>query len=269
MLLINSHEGALRNDNTALFGGPTNRSALILRQLWAHLQGEEKSSHMLYLLALLVLLLHIWLLTLLKKPDENVTEAKPLPMEVSIVTIAPPKPVVEPPKPAPPPPPPPKVSKPKPVLKKPAPVAPKAPAPEKQEAPDFAPFEPFKPAPPQQSSPSATTNSTSTTPTANTASNNDQPVKAAGAKAGCIQVPKPIYPAIARNRGWEGRGVLLIKVSAQGVIESVAIEKSSGHEILDDAAIEAAKKWQCTPQKRGDTALDSRLVAPFNFNLLK
>lgn len=268
MYLLDGNEGILQNNNTAFYGRSTSNPALILHRFWAALQGEERPSHMLWLLAILVLLLHIWVLTLLKKPEENITEAEPLPMEVSMVTIAAPKPTVTAPKPAPSPPEPPKVIKPKPIVKKPAPVVQKAPAPEKQEAPDFAPFEPFKPVPPQQTSQSTNTSSTSTTPSTNSSEpSNAQTFTEANFKANYSHNPKPDYPAIAKSRGWQGKVLLRVKVSAQGLSDDVTVEKSSGHEILDDSAIEAVKKWRFLPAKRGDTPIASSVIVPIDFKL--
>lgn len=265
MLLINSHEGALRNDNTALYGASRNSPTLIAYRIWAALQGEERPSHMLWLSAILVGLLHIWLLTLLQKPEESLTEAKPLQMEVSMVTISTPKPVVEAAKPLPPPPAPPKINKPKPVIKKPMPMVQKAPPPKVQDAPDFAPFEPFKPALPQQTS-QATNSSSSSVSTASQVS--EAPTfTEANFKANYAHNPKPDYPDIAKSRGWQGKVLLRVKVSAQGFSDEVTVEKSSGREILDDSAIEAVKKWRFIPAKRGDTPVASSVIVPIDFKL--
>ena len=266
MLLINSHEGALRNDNTALFGASRNSLTLIAYRIWAALQGEERPSHMLWLSAILVGLLHIWLLTLLQKPEESLTEAKPLQMEVSMVTISTPKPVVEAPKPLPPPPAPPKISKPKPVIKKSIPVVQKAPSPKVQEAADFAPFEPFKPAPPQQTS-QATSNSSSPSVSTSSQTSEVPTFTEANFKANYAHNPKPDYPDIAKSRGWQGKVLLRVKVSAQGLSDGVTVEKSSGREILDDSAIEAVKKWRFIPAKRGDTPVASSVIVPIDFKL--
>ena len=267
MFLINSHEGALQKDKKALYGGPANSSAPIIRQLWSHLLGEERPIHMFGLSALLVGLLHIWLLTLLQKPEEKLTEAKPLAMEVSMVTISTPKPVLEPPKPLPPPPAPPKVTKPKPVIKKSLPVAQKAPPPKVQEAPDFAPFEPFKPAPPAQQTSPAISSSSSTNVSATSQTSEAPTFTEANYKANYAHNPKPDYPDIAKSRGWQGKVLLRVKVSAQGLSDDVTVEKSSGREILDDSAIEAVKKWRFIPAKRGDTPVASSVIVPIDFKL--
>jgi TonB family protein len=55
--------------------------------------------------------------------------------------------------------------------------------------------------------------------------------------------PLPIYPKNALDQGLEGKVVLAVKVGANGKAESVTITQSSGQELLDQAAVRAAKNW--------------------------
>ena len=48
------------------------------------------------------------------------------------------------------------------------------------------------------------------------------------------------YPSEAITRGLEGEVRLILKLSASGAVDDVAIAASSGHPILDNAAIKAA-----------------------------
>jgi len=60
--------------------------------------------------------------------------------------------------------------------------------------------------------------------------------------------PEPIYPKHALDRGLEGTVTLLVAVSANGAVERVAVASSSGHALLDQAAVRAVQKdWQFTP----------------------
>ncbi|MEE7625754.1 energy transducer TonB, partial [Methylobacter sp. Wu8] len=79
--------------------------------------------------------------------------------------------------------------------------------------------------------------------------------------------PKPKYPRIATSRGWEGTVRLLVRVSAEGDSEEITVQTSSGHDVLDEAAIEAVEKWKFIPAKRGDTAVSSSVIVPINFVL--
>jgi len=230
------------------------------RQLRNALFGEEHPRNMLVLLTVLVALIHAWILTDMMGSNEPVTEAVPLVMEVSMVSIAAPKPETVPPKPEPPPPPPkkqpPKVKKPKPVTK---------PKPVQQKSPDFAPVETVEPPPVQEAETSNTSlNASSSTQTKPVAT---ETFTEANYKANYAHNPKPHYPAVAKRRGWQGKVLLRVKVSAQGLSDAVAVERSSGHEMLDDAAVEAVKNWRFIPAKRGNTPVASSVIVPIAFTL--
>jgi TonB family protein len=79
--------------------------------------------------------------------------------------------------------------------------------------------------------------------------------------------PKPKYPSVARSQGWEGKVVLRVIVSDKGHSEQVTVVQSSGHNVLDDAAIAAVEGWRFVPAKRGDTAIASTVNIPINFKL--
>lgn len=66
-----------------------------------------------------------------------------------------------------------------------------------------------------------------------------------------IENPKPVYPLEARQKGYEGKALLRVEVLTNGRVGKVEVEKSSGYEILDQAAIEAMKRWRFIPAKRG------------------
>lgn len=79
--------------------------------------------------------------------------------------------------------------------------------------------------------------------------------------------PRPDYPAQAKRMGWEGRVVLRVEVLANGNAGAVSVAKSSGHELLDEAALEAVRRWQFVPAKRDGTAVKSSVNVPITFNL--
>lgn len=86
-------------------------------------------------------------------------------------------------------------------------------------------------------------------------------------KAGKYQNPPPQYPALAERNGWEG--VVLVKayVQKEGRAEQVLLEKSSGHEILDKAALRTVKKWRFTPGHLGAMEVGSWVTIPIRFDL--
>ncbi|MCK9609240.1 MAG: energy transducer TonB [Methylomonas sp.] len=226
----------------------------------AELLGEERPIDMLTLLSILVLLLHVWGLLWLMRPVEQLTSAQPLMMEVSMLAVSAPKPAVAPPPPAPPPAAkktPPKKTKPKPVRKPPPPVV--------QEAAEFAPAEPLIEPPPAAQT--TASQSTSTTDSKVTSSANAEQFTEANFRANYAHNPKPDYPSIARSRGWQGKVTLRVAVSAEGRSEAVAVEYSSGHEMLDDSAVAAVRQWQFVPARRGETAVASSVLVPIIFTL--
>ena len=58
-----------------------------------------------------------------------------------------------------------------------------------------------------------------------------------------INYSEPLYPRIAIKRGIEGNLRLKIKVGPEGIPIETSILKSSGSDLLDNAAIEAVKRW--------------------------
>lgn len=50
------------------------------------------------------------------------------------------------------------------------------------------------------------------------------------------------YPEKAKQRNMRGRVIVSLLITLEGEIESIAIKKSSGHAILDDAALSAVKR---------------------------
>ena len=79
--------------------------------------------------------------------------------------------------------------------------------------------------------------------------------------------PAPDYPAMSRRIGEEGRVLMKVLVSADGTAEDVQIEKSSDSERLDNAAIQAVKRWRFIPAKKNNQALSAYVMVPMKFSL--
>jgi protein TonB len=62
--------------------------------------------------------------------------------------------------------------------------------------------------------------------------------------------PPPAYPPLALARGWHGTALLRVWIDAAGAIERVEIERSSGFDILDAAAVSAVERWKARPATR-------------------
>jgi protein TonB len=82
-----------------------------------------------------------------------------------------------------------------------------------------------------------------------------------------IRNTPPIYPETARRAGWEGRVTVRVEVSADGSPISVALEKSSGYGVLDQAALRAVKGWRFQPRTIGGVAMAGTVDVPVNFTL--
>lgn len=79
--------------------------------------------------------------------------------------------------------------------------------------------------------------------------------------------PPPAYPRLARRRALEGTVWLLLEVAADGQPVAVRLEESSGHGILDDAALAAARGWRLAPATRNGAAEAGALRVPVTFRL--
>jgi len=82
-----------------------------------------------------------------------------------------------------------------------------------------------------------------------------------------LRNPRPLYPAASRRLGEEGRVVLRVVVSAEGLPVSVEIKQASGFRRLDEAAMDAVERWRFVPARRGSAAIESSVLVPLQFNL--
>jgi protein TonB len=79
--------------------------------------------------------------------------------------------------------------------------------------------------------------------------------------------PRPEYPRAAREAGWEGTVVLQVLVLPDGRAGSVTLYKTSGHSILDEAALSAVKGWRFFPAMDGNFPIQSAVRLPIRFDL--
>jgi TonB family protein len=77
----------------------------------------------------------------------------------------------------------------------------------------------------------------------------------------------PKYPPEAARAGTTGTVVLVITVNAAGAVESVMVERSSGHRLLDAAAIDAANEWTYGPAIEHGKPARGRVRVPVDFNM--
>ncbi len=79
--------------------------------------------------------------------------------------------------------------------------------------------------------------------------------------------PPPRYPETARRRGQEGQVLLAVQVAGDGTVLDVAVDRSSGHPALDDAARAAVRRWRFQPAGGPGRQQTARLHVPITFRL--
>ena len=90
---------------------------------------------------------------------------------------------------------------------------------------------------------------------------------AANYKSANLVNQPPIYPTSARQQGIEGRVILHVVVTSNGLPKEIAIFESSGASMLDKAAIVAVAEWQFVPATVKSKTVESRLLIPIRFHL--
>lgn len=163
---------------------------------------------------------------------------------------------------APPPPVPPKTEPPKPQFRKqtePKPLPRQLVA----EAPVVAPTDPVVPEPPKRADPASAPIAPPAPKPAPAG-----PVRIATELAlACPDRRAPAYPSVSRRMGETGQVVLRVNLDEDGRVAAVAVEQSSGHLRLDDAAISAVKTWRCNAPTREGKPVRAIALQPFNFVL--
>lgn len=82
-----------------------------------------------------------------------------------------------------------------------------------------------------------------------------------------IHIPKPRYPELARKAGIEGNTVIKALVNIDGSIIEAKVLKSSGNQMLDQAALTAARRAKFTPAKQRDKYVRVWVSIPIKFRL--
>ena len=79
--------------------------------------------------------------------------------------------------------------------------------------------------------------------------------------------PVPPYPRIARRRRYEGTVFLEVLVSTTGRAKSLKVSTSSGHQILDQAALKAVQRWVFEPGTVDGKPSEMWVRVPVRFEL--
>ncbi|OCH49372.1 energy transducer TonB [Aliivibrio fischeri] len=125
-----------------------------------------------------------------------------------------------------------------------------------------------------------------TKPTTKTAKKTEKPVekestaKPVASKSGATEKPQlvqkpsfltrpnaPRYPRIAQRKGIEGTALYEIWLNENGKQIKQELITSSGAQVLDEAALNAIRDWQFSPQMINGQAIAHRVQIPVRFSL--
>lgn len=78
----------------------------------------------------------------------------------------------------------------------------------------------------------------------------------------------PPYPRRAQEEGYEGTTIVEAQLDTSGNVSLVKVHQSSGHSMLDSAALGAVKSWKFEPARKNGQAIKSRVRVPVHFRLI-
>lgn len=94
-----------------------------------------------------------------------------------------------------------------------------------------------------------------------------EPIVQAREGANYLKNPRPGYPSVARRQGWEGTTTLRVQVGENGRARAIQIQRSSGRDVLDEAATDAVKSWTFAPATQGGRPVTGWVTVPIVFKL--
>ena len=92
-------------------------------------------------------------------------------------------------------------------------------------------------------------------------------VQLPSSNADYLNNPAPVYPALSRRLGEQGKVVLRVLIGNNGTALQASIHQSSGFERLDQAALRAVMGWRYVPGQRAGVAQDMWFNVPVNYSL--
>jgi protein TonB len=75
-----------------------------------------------------------------------------------------------------------------------------------------------------------------------------------------------VYPARAQQLGLQGKVLIHVEISPDGSV-TPSVKSSSGHAVLDNAALAKARTCRFAPATRGGVAVSGSVELPFDFHL--
>lgn len=87
--------------------------------------------------------------------------------------------------------------------------------------------------------------------------------------AGHLNNPAPGYPSASRRLGEQGQVLLDVLILSDGSVGEIKVKRTSGFPRLDNAAVDAVRRWRYQPARRGNTPIAYWYVQPVQFSLAK
>jgi periplasmic protein TonB len=94
-----------------------------------------------------------------------------------------------------------------------------------------------------------------------------EPITPPQFNADYLHNPTPTYPSLSRRMGEQGKVLVRVLVSAEGLVERIELKNSSGSRRLDQAALDAVKQWKFVPARQGDLKVSAWVLVPIVFAL--
>ncbi len=85
--------------------------------------------------------------------------------------------------------------------------------------------------------------------------------------ASYLNNPPPPYPALSKRLGEQGRVVVRVHISADGIATRAEVQRSSGFPRLDDTAVQTVLRWRYVPGTRAGVPEAMWYSVPINFVL--
>lgn len=79
--------------------------------------------------------------------------------------------------------------------------------------------------------------------------------------------PNPAYPSVSRRMGEHGQVLLDVLILTDGTVGEIKLKKSSNFTRLDNAALDAVKRWRYQPARRGGKPIAFWYVQPIIYSL--
>lgn len=77
---------------------------------------------------------------------------------------------------------------------------------------------------------------------------------------------KPVYPPVALAGGMQGVVRLRVRVNAKGEVVAASLHQTSGHELLDQAALEVIFRWRYSPPD-GEAGVAAEFIDKITFEI--